>query len=94
VLRIRASQARPSDQATSPPTSPIWHLYVPKLVTVLRRGYRWEKRCRQAGTRVILSGLREQPREVLKQMNLTPGGVHLCFADDFRAAVRLASSPD
>jgi SulP family sulfate permease len=24
------------------PTSPAWHLYVPKVITILRRGYRWD----------------------------------------------------
>jgi SulP family sulfate permease len=60
-------------------------------VTALRQ---LVKRCRLAGTRVIFSGLREQPLEVLKQMNLTPDGVHLSFADDFQAAVRLAGATD
>ncbi|MBV8784721.1 MAG: STAS domain-containing protein [Gammaproteobacteria bacterium] len=51
------------------------------------------ERCRRAGIRLILSGLREQPRGVLAQMGLKPDGVHLRFAEDFAAAVRLAQIP-
>lgn len=50
------------------------------------------KRCRQDGIRVIFSGLREQPREVLRQMSLEQDGAHLQFADDFPHALRLASA--
>jgi sulfate permease, SulP family len=50
------------------------------------------KRCRQHGIRVIFSGLREQPREVLRQMSLDPDGEHLQFAEDFPHALRLAST--
>jgi SulP family sulfate permease len=49
------------------------------------------KRCTRAGTRVILSGLREQPLSILTQMGVTPDGVHLQFADNFDRAVQLAS---
>jgi sulfate permease, SulP family len=48
------------------------------------------KRCSRAGTRVILSGLRAQPRAILSQMGVTPDGVHLQFAADFNEALRLA----
>ena len=48
------------------------------------------ERCRRHGTRVILSGLREQPRAILAQMGLRPDGTHLEFADNFPAAVALA----
>jgi len=48
------------------------------------------KRCHRSGTRVILSGLREQPRAILAQMGLRPDGVHLRWADNFTDAVRLA----
>jgi sulfate permease, SulP family len=50
------------------------------------------KRCQAAGTSVILSGLREQPRQILAQMNLLPDGTHLRFADDFSDALRLAGA--
>ena len=50
------------------------------------------KRCRHAGIRVIFSGLRAQPLEVLTQMGLAPDGVHLQFAENFPEAVRLAES--
>ncbi|HEX4387391.1 MAG TPA: SulP family inorganic anion transporter [Steroidobacteraceae bacterium] len=56
-------------------------------VTALRQ---FVQRCRHAGTRVIFSGLREQPLEVLTQMGLTPDGAHLQFAADLHEAVRLA----
>lgn len=44
-------------------------------------------RCARNGTRVILSGLREQPRSILLQMGIKPDGTNLQFADDFGAAV-------
>jgi len=44
-------------------------------------------RCACSGTRVILSGLREQPRSILLQMGIKPDGTNLQFADDFGAAV-------
>ncbi|WP_257386414.1 SulP family inorganic anion transporter [Tahibacter caeni] len=46
-------------------------------------------RCERRGTRVILSGLREQPRRVLTQMHVTPDGRQLRFADNFAAAIAL-----
>jgi SulP family sulfate permease len=49
------------------------------------------KRCTHGGTRVILSGLREQPRAILAQMGVKPDGVNLQFAQDFAEAVRLAA---
>ena len=49
------------------------------------------ERCRRHGTRVIFSGLREQPREILAQMGVRPDGTHLEFADNFAAAVQLAA---
>lgn len=49
------------------------------------------ERCRRHGTRVILSGLREQPRAILAQMGVRPDGVHLEFADNFAAALALAA---
>jgi SulP family sulfate permease len=48
------------------------------------------KRCERGGTRLILSGLREQPRATLAQMGLRPDERHLQFADDFRAALQLS----
>ena len=56
-------------------------------VTALRQLLR---RCSRAGTRVILSGLREQPRAILQQMGVLPDGVSLQFAADFDEALRLA----
>jgi len=51
------------------------------------------ERCRRHGTRVILSGLREQPRAILAQMGVRPDGAQLVFADNFAAAVALAAAP-
>jgi sulfate permease, SulP family len=56
-------------------------------VTALRQ---LVKRCSRAGTRVILSGLREQPRAILSQMGITPDGVHLQLAANFDEALKLA----
>ena len=50
------------------------------------------KRCARNGTRVILSGLREQPRAILAQMGLQPDGTNLRFTDNFADAVQLAAS--
>lgn len=50
------------------------------------------ERCRRLGTRVILSGLQEQPRAILKQMNLVADGQSLVFAENYVDAIKLASS--
>jgi SulP family sulfate permease len=50
------------------------------------------ERCKRQGTRVILSGLREQPRTILEQMRLRPDGHHLQFAENFAEAVKLAAA--
>ncbi len=50
------------------------------------------KRCARSGTRVILSGLREQPRAILAQMGVKPDAVSLQFAENFAAAVLLAGA--
>jgi sulfate permease, SulP family len=50
------------------------------------------ERCRRHGTRVILSGLNEQPRAILAQMGVRPDGAQLQFADNFAAALALASA--
>lgn len=44
-------------------------------------------RCERLGTRVILSGLREQPRRVLTQMQVQPDGRQLRFAEGFAQAI-------
>jgi SulP family sulfate permease len=49
-------------------------------------------RCRRNGTRVILSGLRQQPREILAQMGLQADGHALRFAENFAAALQLAAA--
>ena len=56
---------------------------VTALRQLLTRGAR-------SGTRVILSGLREQPRSILNQMGIRADGTRLQFASDFREAVSLA----
>jgi SulP family sulfate permease len=47
-------------------------------------------RCARAGTRVIFSGLRRQPLEILTQMGIRPDGEHLQLADNFQDALTLA----
>jgi SulP family sulfate permease len=51
------------------------------------------ERCRRNGTRVILSGLRRQPSEILAQMGLKADGHAVQFAENFAAAVQLAALP-
>jgi SulP family sulfate permease len=50
-------------------------------------------RCRRDGTRLILSGLQSQPREILRQMGIVGDSGHVEFAADFAEAVRLAGTP-
>ena len=57
-------------------------------VTALRQMI---ERCQRKGIRVILSGLREQPRRVLAQMGVVERGEELRFARDFSAALQLAA---
>jgi SulP family sulfate permease len=47
-------------------------------------------RCTRAGTVLILSGLREQPRLILSQMGFNADGMCLQFASNFGEAVSLA----
>ena len=56
-------------------------------VTALRQ---FLDRCERLGTRVILSGLREQPRRILAQMRVVPDGRQLRFADHFAQAIEWA----
>jgi SulP family sulfate permease len=51
------------------------------------------ERCRRNGTRVILSGLRRQPSEILAQMGLKADEEVLQFAENFAAAIQLAAMP-
>jgi SulP family sulfate permease len=51
------------------------------------------RRCRQDGVRVILSGVREQPLQVLRGMGLGPGGGEVEYAGNFAGAVALTRSP-
>ncbi len=48
-------------------------------------------RCKRQGTKVILSGLREQPRRILAQMGVAEDGGTLQFARDFAESVLLAA---
>jgi len=57
-------------------------------VTALRQ---FIDRCARHGTRVVLSGLRDQPRAILAQMAIRPDGGQLMFAENFAEAVRLAT---
>lgn len=52
------------------------------------------ERCRRHGTKVILSGLREQPRSILAQMGVAEDRDDLRFARDFAEALKLAASSD
>ncbi|MEO8672397.1 MAG: SulP family inorganic anion transporter [Tahibacter sp.] len=49
-------------------------------------------RCERMGTRVILSGLREQPRQILDQMGVRDNATTLRFAEHFEAALTLSAS--
>lgn len=60
-------------------------------VTALRQMI---ERCARNGTQVILSGLREQPRAILAQMNVRPDGRRLQFAGNFTEAVAMAAAAD
>lgn len=48
------------------------------------------ERCERHHTRVILSGLREQPLQILTQMAVRPDGRQLRFAPDFAHALEIA----
>ena len=50
------------------------------------------ERCRRNGTKVILSGLREQPRRILAQMDVSDDSDGLRFARDFGEALKLAAA--
>lgn len=50
------------------------------------------RRLRRGHTRVILSGLREQPRTILTAMGIRDDGNELRFARDFAEAVRWATA--
>ena len=49
------------------------------------------ERCARQGTRVIISGLAEQPRRILAQMDVQPDGTQLRFAKDFAQALGYAA---
>jgi SulP family sulfate permease len=82
------------DQFPRPPRVFILRLGLVPLIDVsgVRALRQLLKRCTHGGTRLILSGLQQQPRKVLAQMQLQPDGSHLQFAKDFPDAVRLAQS--
>jgi SulP family sulfate permease len=80
------------DRLPKPPATFILRMrHVPLIdasgVTALQQ---FLKRCDRLGTRVILSGLRDQPRRVLAQMHVEPDGTRLRFANDFTQAVAWA----
>jgi SulP family sulfate permease len=52
------------------------------------------ERCRRHGTRVIVSGLREQPRRILAQMGVSENGDWLRFTRDFGEALSAAETAD
>jgi SulP family sulfate permease len=47
-------------------------------------------RCAAHGTTVILSGLQEQPRSILRQMGIVPDDSRLCVAENFNQALEIA----
>ncbi len=47
------------------------------------------RRCRRHGTRVIVTGVQPQPREILARMGFAEDGNGLTFAADFQAALKL-----
>jgi SulP family sulfate permease len=84
------------DQFPQPPAVFILRLRLVPLidasgVTALSQ---FLSRCERRGTRVILSGLRDQPRRVLAQMHVAPDGRQLRFADNFAAAIALCRAPE
>lgn len=79
------------NQFTTPPRVFILRMRLVPLidasgVTALRQMI---QRCERVGTRVILSGLRDQPRAILAQMKLKPNGEQLRYAEDFAMALQL-----
>jgi len=77
------------DQFPTPPSTFILRMRLVPLiaasgVTALQQ---FLTRCEGRGTRVILSGLRAQPRRVLERMELVPDGRQLRFADNFAQAI-------
>jgi SulP family sulfate permease len=79
------------DQFPSPPRVFILRLRQVPLIdasgaSALRQ---FVARCTRAGTRVIFSGLRQQPLEILTRMGIRPDGEHLQLAADFHDAVKL-----
>ena len=63
----------------------------PSGVAALRQLVR---RCMRSGTGVILSGLPEQPRQILSQMGVRPDGQHLRFAENFAQALTMAAGEE
>ncbi|KFN48972.1 SulP family inorganic anion transporter [Arenimonas composti] len=53
---------------------------------------RLRQRCRKAGTRLIVSGLRPQPAKVFRQMGLREHAGEVWIAEDFAQALRIAES--
>jgi SulP family sulfate permease len=49
------------------------------------------RRCRRDGVRVILSGVRPEPMQVLERMGLGPASGEVDYAENFAAAVSLAA---
>ncbi len=82
------------NQFTTPPRVFILRMRLVPLidasgVTALRQMI---KRCQRNGTRVMLSGLREQPSAILVQMKLRPDGAQLQFVQNFAEAIALAAT--
>jgi SulP family sulfate permease len=84
------------NQFTTAPRAFILRMRLVPLIDVsgVRALSQMIERCQRSDTRVILSGLREQPRAILAQMGLQPDGHALQFAENFSAAIQLASIPE
>jgi SulP family sulfate permease len=80
------------DQFPKPPRVFILRLRQVPLIDVSGAGALRQlvARCARAGTRVIFSGLRPQPLEILTRMGTRPDGRQLQFAADFHEALTLA----
>jgi SulP family sulfate permease len=80
------------NQFPAPPKVFILRMRLVPLIDVsgVRALRQMIERCGRAGTRVILSGLQEQPRAILFQMGLEADGSAVSFCDDFAAAIKAA----
>ena len=81
------------NQFTSPPRAFILRMRLVPFIDVsgVRALRQMIERCRRGNTRVIFSGLQQQPLAIFTQMGLTADQRHLQFAPNFAEALKLAS---